>query len=587
VEQPVDRKAVDVPDVPIDRLIVQLRAYTQRIPKTKKETSKSEASAASSSKASWRTPRAKPSKWVLVFDCETTITPDQKLRFGAYQLRNNGRLWEAGLFYEPEACSPADLAVLQAETTEQLSNSPNGRFYLRTRADFVEAVFYRRAFDTGAQIVGMNLPFDISRLAIGHKDALRGMKGGFSFELSPTRPNVAVRHRNAKSAFIQFVGTDGRSDDNDAIDSEAAIDLRRNPDRGYFVDLKSLAATLTSQSHSLASLSEALGVEAVKEDSKDHGKPLTRAYVQYGLGDVTSTWQCFEALSGRLVELNLPDVGAYELFSEASLGKAYLRAMNVGPWRKLQPDFPSEQIGQILSSYFGGRAEVRIRRQSVEVLLCDFLSMYPTVCTLMGLWRFVRANGIRAEPFTSEVRKRLADFQLADLKTPEGWADLAVMVQVHPDEDIFPVRAVYREGKAANIGLNYLSADEPMWFTLADVLASKVLTGKVPRIVSAIRYVPLAPPAGTASNRGIRRACRPGRAGFLCQSDQPPSERESQGQRGQGCGGRRGLRRIQPRSTRHQDPRQRHQLRHFRRAKRRGLFRRRSHAGLRPAQRHV
>jgi hypothetical protein len=42
-----------------------------------------------------------------------------------------------------------------------------------------------------------------------------------------------------------------------------------------------------------------------------------------------------------------------------------------------------------MSSYFGGRAEVHIRRTVVQTLYCDFASMYPTVCTLMGLWWFV------------------------------------------------------------------------------------------------------------------------------------------------------------------------------------------------------
>jgi hypothetical protein len=47
-------------------------------------------------------PRAQPSDWVLIFDCESRTTPDQRLRFGAYQLRYKGQVWERGGFYEPE-----------------------------------------------------------------------------------------------------------------------------------------------------------------------------------------------------------------------------------------------------------------------------------------------------------------------------------------------------------------------------------------------------------------------------------------------------------------------------------------------------
>ena len=50
-------------------------------------------------------------------------------------------------------------------------------------------------------------------------------------------------------------------------------------------------------------------------------------------------------------------------------------------------------MGIIMSTYYGGRSEVRFRRVRIaQVLYCDFLSMYPTVCTLMGLWRFVIAE---------------------------------------------------------------------------------------------------------------------------------------------------------------------------------------------------
>ena len=81
------------------------------------------------------------------------------------------------------------------------------------------------------------------------------------------------------------------------------------------------------------------------------------------------------------------------VYSEAGLGKAYLKQMSVRPWREVQRDFDPATLGAIMSSYFGGRAEVHIRRTVVQTLYCDFASMYLTVCTLMGLWWFVIARG--------------------------------------------------------------------------------------------------------------------------------------------------------------------------------------------------
>lgn len=76
------------------------------------------------------------------------------------------------------------------------------------------------------------------------------------------------------------------------------------------------------------------------------------------------------------------------------------------------------------------------------------------------------------------------------------WKHLAAIVQVLPDGDLFPVRAHYGEEGQATIGLNYLTSDEPMWFTLADVLVSKILTSKSPKIVKALRFVPGPPQSG-------------------------------------------------------------------------------------------
>jgi hypothetical protein len=65
-----------------------------------------------------------------------------------------------------------------------------------------------------------------------------------------------------------------------------------------------------------------------------------------------------------------------------------------------------------------------------------------------------------------------------------------VLVQVSPDADIVPVRARYGQENMATIGLNYLSADRPLWFTLADCVASKLLTGRAPNVIQAIRFEP-------------------------------------------------------------------------------------------------
>jgi hypothetical protein len=53
------------------------------------------------------------------------------------------------------------------------------------------------------------------------------------------------------------------------------------------------------------------------------------------------------------------------------------------------------------------------------------------------------------------------------------------------------VRAQYPESETITIGLNHLSGREPLWFTLADALASKILTGHAPKVLSALRFAPM------------------------------------------------------------------------------------------------
>jgi hypothetical protein len=134
-----------------------------------------------------------------------------------------------------------------------------------------------------------------------------------------------------------------------------------------------------------------------------------------------------------------------------------------------------------------------------RVLYCDVLSMYPTVCTLMGLWRFVIAQGVAWEEVApEEIQELLARITPADLRRPEAWQQLPVLVQIQPESDILPVRAPYDEhdgsaGGASSytIGLNYLTSRTPLWFTLADCMASTLLAGQPPRVLRALRFRPV------------------------------------------------------------------------------------------------
>lgn len=416
----------------------------------------------------------------------------QRLRIGTYRLHDGDALIEEGLFYDPAILSDTELNLLRAYAHER-------ELFLRTDREFVEEIFFEECHELQGTCVGFNLPFDLSRLAIGHGTAKGGKRNvlfqkAFTLKLSENekRPRLKIQHRSSRSSLMEFA---------------MVQDPRRNSDRkrarkiehhkGFFVDVKTLAGVLLAASHSLSSLSKALGLSEQKGEVESFDAPLTKEFLDYAVRDARVTWECYRELIRRLDEHALPNTPAYSLGSEASLGKAYLRAMGIKPWMVVQPDFPPEIIGIIMSTYYGGRSEVHIRREVREAFYCDFLSMYPTVNTLMGLWGFATANGINYADATQEASTILETWTLEDLQNPENWRKLAVIVQVLPEDDIFPVRAVYGDAaprhetnKAANIGLNRLTCKAPLWFTLADCLGTKLLNGRPPKVLKAYRFTP-------------------------------------------------------------------------------------------------
>jgi len=451
-----------------DPVAIAVRAYVRRVqtakirrPRTRRNT-------------------VKPSNVVLVFDTETDLDEAQHLRFGTYQVYVDDRLDEQGLFYDPHTTSKRELWVLHRYAT---------RSGLKCLAleDFIEKVFYGIGYDLGSTIVGFNLPFDISRIAWRHSTAKTpSMAGGFSFALShdSRRGRVQVKMLSGSAPSIRFASPEHR------------VRRRRDnevpPSQGHFVDLRALAAALTNRPFSLKSLAKFLKTKHRKLSSDVLEGPLTEETVEYALRDTLVTWECFVKLRDRYAAHGLVGTEIQNIHSVASMGKAYFREIGIQPLAVTQPDMPPALIGHIMSAYYGGRSEVHLRRMVSQVLYCDFLSMYPTVCTLMNLWRFITAQGMTWTDTTQNTAAFLDSITLADLRNQNTWKSLLVLVRVQPEGDLFPIRAKYgvKQDASYTIGQNYLTLKEPLWFTLADCIASKMRAGKSPKVLEAITFTP-------------------------------------------------------------------------------------------------
>ncbi|HUY03947.1 MAG TPA: ParB/RepB/Spo0J family partition protein, partial [Rhodocyclaceae bacterium] len=128
-----------------------------------------------------------------------------------------------------------------------------------------------------------------ARLLQAHGSA-RGkmMHGGFSLKLTDKRyrPAVQVKHLSRRASMIRFT-VPGKQRTPRGMRKRGII---VQPHRGFFVDIKTLAAALTSRSFSLANLGEFLGVQSEKLATEEHGGQLTEAYLAYAERDVQTTW---------------------------------------------------------------------------------------------------------------------------------------------------------------------------------------------------------------------------------------------------------------------------------------------------------
>jgi hypothetical protein len=122
--------------------------------------------------------------------------------------------------------------------------------------------------------------------------------------------------------------------------------------------------------------------------------------------------------------------------------------------------------------------------------------MYPSVFTLQGLWDWVIAKKLYVEEATEGFRSFVDGLTIESLLEQEIWKQITGLVLIKPDGDLLPVRGDYSKDTGYQIGLNHLTVfdnvlkaegTEGMWFTLADVAAAKILTGKTPEILKAYR----------------------------------------------------------------------------------------------------
>ncbi len=406
---------------------------------------------------------------VVVLDTETTEDEYQNLRFGTCGI------WVSGYEHRFILFHARNLPARDIETLERYARTQT-HVHIRVEVmpvdRFIETIFLPWLTHNRALCVGFNLAFDLARLAVKYGYGRGRWKNGFTLWLTrnETYPRIRIRALDSVRSFF-------------------AVEPTRfsGKVRARFLDLRALGFALTDQKLTLKQACDLFDTQHKKSEAEKHGK-ITEAYIAYNMSDTLATHDLYCKMLERLKEFKL-DLAPDKAFSPASLGKAYLNTMGIRPFLEKNPDFPPEILGYLMTTYYGGRSEVRIRKKPVKVRLMDFNSMYPTMLDLMDLWKFLVAERIEYHESTEETSALVSKISLGSLTDPAIYPRLVTIVHVQPEQDILPIRAHYGEDTGVyNIGLNYLTSEELLWYTLADVIASKLLKGRTPKILRAISF---------------------------------------------------------------------------------------------------
>ena len=426
-------------------------------------------------RAKWEPNEEKPNDnlW-LVFDTETTTDFRQDLRFGIARIYAFGNLTRTVVFFHQVTETERDTICkwAKARAADALD-----------REAFVRGVFLPLALDQRAVVVGFNLPFDLSRLAVDFapKRKVRATEA-WTLRLVPTEdpafaftPGLRIQHVDARKAFISFTGRKGK----------------RLVYRGAFVDLKTFTAALTGAGHSLKSAGEALGC-SLKKTEADYRGAVTETYLDYCLNDVSLTAELYEKCLARYREFNLPEHPLW-VFSSASLGKAAFRARGVRP-----PTVEDKNLlGRVMAAFYAGKVECRVvGREVPDVAILDFTSQYPSLYCLLLAERYLTAERLDCEDKTEEARALVDSLTVHDLLRRQTWENplMWTLCEVEATGDILPVRSTYSSKREPpTIGWNRVTTEAGVTlpYLLPDVIAAKLLGGKAPKIVRAVSFVPV------------------------------------------------------------------------------------------------
>ena len=322
---------------------------------------------------------------------------------------------------------------------------------------------------------------------------------------SPHRPCLYLRARRA-GWQVSFgpCGTDRYGKPAGKRDHDGS------PFEGLFVDLLSLAYAFDAdRGATFAEHCEDFGMQ-------EADLPVALAVDERGAEEVTTAVGALHRLALRLDEEaaswfpgkgRTGRAGIARTTSPGAIANELLSSCGtVAPLAKF--DLSQEELERWSEASHGGWCEADARFAGVPfpAVAADISSAYPLVAHWLGWWEVLRAERLARQGVTVALRdaclKAVSDPTV--VLDPATWQDFGLtLVEVAPDGERLP--HAFEDPHHADDRLEVVGVRSPgrtLWYPWADVLAAAVLSGRVPRIVSAARLVPTGAPAG--SRRRVR-----------------------------------------------------------------------------------
>lgn len=365
-------------------------------------------------------------------------------------------------------------------------------------------LLHRVCYQRSGSLVAWDIGVDVGRLAADWGRSTKGRtRNGLSLILSTLEGKATDRQpelrngetENVFNARIQILSL-GADRALTGYSTPKNLDPRDKKGSRRIISLRPMAESLSGADLDTPSAAAHLWELDTCVPEEPHTE-LSWAFSDLNLlGDLTRV--LFE--EHRVLQSSPPSTAS----SPGTYARGLFESMGLTPPLVQHPDFPRPILAAAMGGYFSGDVFTHARSRHLPICKLDLGSAYTVAYHLTDSWGLYSAKAIsvpdrdpeQAAIYLERLARRVRRWWNGQTRKPlsaEDWKRLArTIVWVLPRDDWLPHRPRERGKKtqAAYMVVGPVAGSRALPYFLSDVLVSILRTGRVPKIVRAIRLVP-------------------------------------------------------------------------------------------------